>query len=244
MKLWVLTIILLIVGCTLPDFGLNPLQEANYTVKVTWLGHAGFSLESKDVRIYINPYSSPVGALKGDGIIVTYSASDICDLPSIRQLSKDDSVVLVPPECNARLSMSQATSLTINNYYNVNQAVIQTIDAYYPNGTINKGEGAGLIITMNGVKIYYAGITGIIPEMDKVKDVDLAIVPIAGGGLTMSMIEAIGLLIRLNATYNVPMYYGGNTGTSLDVGREFKRIAGQNGVNITLLDNQDLKILK
>ncbi|HLE06829.1 MAG TPA: MBL fold metallo-hydrolase, partial [Candidatus Nanoarchaeia archaeon] len=177
MKLLLLTVILIIVGCTLPNFGINLMREENYTVKVTWLGHAGFMFESKDTRIYVNPYSSPVGALKGDGIIVTYSASDICDLPSIRLLAKDDSVILVPPECNARLAMSDSTSLVINSYYNINSAVIQTIDAYYPNGTINKGEGAGLIITMDGVKIYYAGITGIIPEMNKVKNVDLVILP-------------------------------------------------------------------
>jgi len=234
--------LLLVTGCALPDFGFRVVGESEHTLKINWLGHEGFQIESPRTRLYINPYSAPIGSLKGSVILVSHSASDLCDLSNINLLSKEDSVIITPPECLARLGMSNVISMEVGKLYIVNEMSIETVDAYNLNGTISKGEGAGFIITVNNTRIYYAGVTDVIPEMKNIKDIDILLFPIAGGTLTMDMNDALVLISLINATHNVPMYYGGNTGTSLDIGRIMKSLAVPNGFNVTLLDNKDLLI--
>jgi len=238
----VISLLLLITGCSLPNFGFTAVPAEDFRVKVQWLGHAGFMIESNNRRLYINPYTVAIGSLKSDAIIVSYSGSDLCDITSINDLAKDNSSILLPAECAARINRLGVQQLVIGSNYTLSIFRVQVVDAYLLNGTISKGEGAGFIITVNGTRIYYAGITDYIPELSSISDIDVAIVPIAGGDLSLSLAEAVELLKQLNASYNIPMYYGGNTGTSLDVGRQFRSLAAKDGVNVTLLSNQDLLI--
>ena len=64
--------------------------------------------------------------------------------------------------------------------------------------------------------------------------------PIAGGDLTMDSNEAVEFMKLIKSFYYVPMYYGGNTGTALDAGRAVKNLAIAEGINVTLLSNQNL----
>ncbi|MBD3312429.1 hypothetical protein GF352_03190 [archaeon] len=234
-----LSLLLLLTGCTMFDLGIG---EEEHEIKIDWIGHAGFLVETQQTRLYINPYSAPVGSLKGDSILVTYSASDLCDLSSINILSKDETILLTPAACSVRVGTGNRVPIEPGESYNINEVNVQTVDAYNFNGTINKAEGVGLIITINKTRIYYAGITDVIPEMNNIADIDILIFPIAGGDLTMNINESIVLIDMINATYNIPMYYGGLSGTSLDAGRQVKSLANQNGFNVTLLSNQDLFI--
>jgi L-ascorbate metabolism protein UlaG (beta-lactamase superfamily) len=224
----------------MPNFGFTAIRETSYRVKITWLGHAGFMIESNNNRIYINPYLAAIGSLKGDGIIVSNSGPDLCDQISVSNLAKDDAIIIMPPECAARMNLLSIQQLIVGTNYTINNFLIETVHAYHLNGTISRGDGAGLIITVNGTRIYYAGITDYIPELSLINDIDVAIIPIAGSDLSLNLTEAITFLKTLKATYNIPMYYGGNTGTTLDVGREFKSMAALQEVNVTLLSNQDL----
>jgi L-ascorbate metabolism protein UlaG (beta-lactamase superfamily) len=233
-------LLIIILGCTLTDFGLAPEE---YQIKISWLGHAGFLVENEQARIYINPYSAPIGSLKGDAILVSYTSSDLCDVSSINTLSKDISLILAPPGCSARLVSKNLLPFGVGRTYNINGVIVETVDAYNLIGSISKGDGVGFTLTINETIIYYTGITDVIPEMNKTwEGIDILIFPIAGQELTMDINESIGLMKLVNATYNIPMYYGGNTGTAFDVGREVQRLARAEGINVTLLGNQDLLI--
>lgn len=240
--LLLISFLLIITGCTIPDLGIQLIPKIQYKVSIHWLGHAGFLLESGNTRVYINPYSAAIGSIKGDIILISNSASDLCDLASINQLIKDSTVLISPAECGVRLARKGTLLLENEKIYTIYNVIIETVDAYQFNGTISKGEGAGFIITINDTRIYYAGLTDLVPELSNINDVDVAIVPIAGGDLTMDMNEAASLLRNINATFNIAMYYGGQSGTSLDAGRQFKTLAEAYGVNVTLLSNQDLLI--
>ncbi len=241
-SVFLLFVLLFILGCTIPNFGLNVIPKESYSIKIKWLGHAGFLIETNHSRVYINPYSAPVGSLKGDLILVSYSSSDLCDPDSIIKLSKDYTRVIAPPECAARLGRANIESLKHDYQFSFNDLIISTVSAYNLNGTISKNEGAGFIITYNNTRIYYMGITDFIPEINNISDIDVLILPIAGGDLSINMSEGVDIIKRFNASYNIPMYYGGNTGTSLDKGRVFKTLAEASGFNVTLLSNQDLLI--
>ena len=231
--------VVIILGCTLPDLGLAPEE---YKIKVSWLGHASFLIESEETRLYINPYTVPIGSLKGDAIFISYSAADLCDVSSINTLSKDISLIFSPPACSARLASKNLLPFGVGKVFNINDMIIETVDAYNVVGSMSKGEGVGFLISINETNIYYAGISDVIPEMNKTWDLDILIFPIAGEELTMNINESITLMKMVNATHNIPMYYGGNTGTAFDVGREVERMAKNEGINVTLLGNKDLLI--
>lgn len=234
------SLLIIIIGCTLPDLGLAPEE---YKIKVSWLGHAGFLIETEEARIYINPYSAPIGSLKGDVILISYSAADLCDVASINTLSKDISLIIAPPECSARIISKNLLPFGVGKTYNINEVIIETVDAYNLIGSISKGTGVGFLLTINDTIIYYTGITDVIPEMNKTwEGIDILIFPIAGEELTMDINESIGFMKMVNATHNIPMYYGGNTGTAFDVGRQVQSLGKAEGINVTLLGNQDLLI--
>jgi len=239
-KLLIIALTLITCGCTIPFL----TEDQPYKLRVSWLGHAGYLLETTTSRVYINPYTVPVGALKADGILVSYSGADLCDVDNIQTLSKEDSSIISPPECSARLAMPNLIPMKANSTYNVGEFEIRTVPAYNINGTITKGEGFGLIITVNNTKLYYVGVSDIIPEMNNLRttNFDVIMFPIAGGDLTMDLNESITFMKMMRSIHYLPMYYGGNTGTSLDVGRLLKSTATEQGLNVTLLSNEDLFI--
>jgi len=237
-KFCVIPLIILVCGCTIPFLN----EEEVFKVKVSWLGHAGFLIESSSTRIYINPSTAPVGSLKGDGILISQSGADLCDISKIVELSKEDTIIIAPPDCSARLSMPNMIPIRVNQLYNIEDFTIETVHAYNFNGTIDKGQGFGLIISYNGTKLYYVGISDLIPEMNDLQNTvfDVVMFPIAGGDLTMDPNEALTFIKLIKSIYYVPMYYGGNTGTALDSGRTMQQLGVQEGINVTLLSNQDL----
>lgn len=77
-----------------------------------------------------------------------------------------------------------------------------------PDG-IYAGEAAGIILNINGVKIYHAGDTSLTSEMKLIKDVykpEIALLPV-GGCFTMGVDEAVIAAQILGVSKAVPMHY-------------------------------------
>ena len=53
-----------------------------------------------------------------------------------------------------------------------------------------KGLGIGFVVESRGKRIYHAGDTDFIPEMNELKNIDVALLPI-GGTYTMNVDEAV-----------------------------------------------------
>ncbi len=234
-KLLLILLITILSGCSMINKSNEPL------VRIKWLGNAGFLIESNTTRVYINPYSIPLGSLKGDGIIISSSESASCDPISINSLTKDSTIIIAPPACAARLASNKAIILNNEASYRINDVVIKTIKA----GLLNNSnyDGVGFIINISNITIYYAGITDLIPQMSNITSIDVLITPIAGNHLSMNMTDAIKLALMINPRITtIPMYYGGNTELITDEGRRFQSLAEEEGINVTLLSNKELLI--
>lgn len=79
----------------------------------------------------------------------------------------------------------------------------------------------GFIIEMGGSRIYHAGDTDLIPEMDEIK-ADIALLPV-GGTYTMTAEEAAQAAERINPQVAIPMHYGEIVGSRADA-EKFKRL--------------------
>lgn len=68
-----------------------------------------------------------------------------------------------------------------------------------------KGEGVGYLLIIEGKVIYYAGDTDLIPEMQKLGSIFLAILPI-GDKFTMNLDEAIETAQIISPKTVIPMH--------------------------------------
>ena len=76
------------------------------------------------------------------------------------------------------------------------------------------------IVNLDGARIYYAGDTDFIPEMQALKDIDIALFPV-GGTYTLTASEAAEAANSFMPRIAVPYHYGDIVGSSRDA-EEFK----------------------
>ena len=77
-----------------------------------------------------------------------------------------------------------------------------------------KNNWLGFIITVDGVRVYHAGDTDLIPEMDTFS-VDIALLPVSGV-YVMTADEAIEAARRLKPGIAIPMHYDSIVGSKKD----------------------------
>jgi L-ascorbate metabolism protein UlaG (beta-lactamase superfamily) len=69
-------------------------------------------------------------------------------------------------------------------------------------------ENNGYILTLyDGLRIYHAGDTDYIPEMNEIKNLHLAFIPVGGNNLTMNEDEAAMVVNQIKPEKVVPMHY-------------------------------------
>jgi L-ascorbate metabolism protein UlaG (beta-lactamase superfamily) len=81
----------------------------------------------------------------------------------------------------------------------------------------------GYELNVWGERLYHSGDTDVIPEMDRVTGVDVALLPVSGV-YVMTAQEAAEAARRIQPTVAVPMHWGEHIGTKDDA-REFARKA-------------------
>ena len=180
-------------------------------VKITVFGHASVMLESKEGKIiYIDPYILPEGDVeKADLVIFTHEHYDHCVDPS--KIKKDDTI-LIGSNCKyAQNDIKPKDKITLD------WVVIDAVYAYNVNKKFHpKGAGVGVIVNIDGVRIYHASDTDFIPEMKELKGkVDIALIPI-GGTYTMNVDEAVEAVKAIKPKIVVPIHYNIINGTEAD----------------------------
>jgi L-ascorbate metabolism protein UlaG (beta-lactamase superfamily) len=80
-----------------------------------------------------------------------------------------------------------------------------------------KGKGLGFVITMDGTRVYHAGDTDFIPEMNGIA-VDIALLPVSGT-YVMTAEEAAEAALAIHPKIAVPMHYGAIVGSEADAFR-------------------------
>ena len=79
----------------------------------------------------------------------------------------------------------------------------------------------GFVITMDGTRVYFAGDTDFIPEMEKIA-CDIALLPVSGT-YVMTPEEAVEAALAIHPKIAVPMHYAAIVGSDSDA-RKFKSL--------------------
>ena len=190
-------------------------------VEITWLGHAGFMFKSGDTVVYVDPYKVSHGE-KADIILITHDHYDHCDPASVSSVSKDGTIIVAPKSCKEKLK--KIKEIKVGQIVKERGIEITAVPAYNKLKQFHpEGLGVGYVLSIAGKRIYHAGDTDNISEMENLDHIDVALLPV-GGTYTMNAHEAADAADKIHPKIAIPMHWGDIVGTRKDA-EEFKRIS-------------------
>jgi len=200
-------------------------------LKISWLGHDGFKIENAK-RVYIDPYEIK-GGVEADILLISHDHLDHCSPEDVEKIISKKTTIITTAESKRKLSKTKAKDIRVakpGQKILIDDVSIETVPAYNVNKFRSPGqpfhpkqnEMLGFIITMSGARIYHAGDTDLIPEMERLS-VDVACLPVSGT-YVMTAEEAAESTNRIRLKVAIPMHYGSIVGDDGDAER-FKRLA-------------------
>ena len=190
-----------------------------------WLGHAGFRIRTRGGVIYIDPYRLAADVPKADLTLVTHGHYDHFSPQDLERISHERTVLVAPPAVAERASgrvLSIAPGESLEDEL-VRGVAIRALPAYNtskrnPEGNVfhpREAGGVGYELNVRGERLYHSGDTDVIPEMDGVTGVDVALLPVSGT-YVMTADEAAEAARRIQPRVAVPMHWGEHIGTYAD----------------------------
>jgi L-ascorbate metabolism protein UlaG (beta-lactamase superfamily) len=154
-------------------------------LKITFIGHGTLMLVFEGKIIHIDPvsrYTDYDKMPKADLILVTHEHGDHLDAKVIEILKKEETELILTKTCAERVK--GGIVMKNGEIKTVKEIEIKAVPAY---NIVNKrengqpfhpkGRGNGYVINLGGKKVYVAGDTENTPEMKKLKDIDIAFLP-------------------------------------------------------------------
>jgi len=213
-------------------------------VEIKWLGHSGFLIKNSKV-IYIDPYNIHDVDEKADLILITHSHYDHCSFSDIKKIIKERTKIILPADCQSKITRFdipiKMEIIEPGQEIDFGNIGISALPSYNIDKHFHPKEESwvGYLIKMNGVVVYHAGDTDIIPEMQnltghKQKEKKfVALLPV-GGRFTMNSEEAAESARVIKPFLAIPMHYGSVVGTEEDA-IEFVKLCKENKINAEIL---------
>lgn len=218
-------------------------------MKIQWIGHAAFLLEGSR-KVLIDPFISgnpnaglDVDELEPDLIVVTHGHGD--HLGDTVEISSEHNVPVV---CIHELSIYlsgkgvEAVGMNIGGTAEVNGVKVTMVhalhsaDAEEEGSTVSMGDPAGVVIEMDGTRVYHAGDTDVFMDMQLINELhrpQIMLIPI-GDWFTMGIKGAVKALEFIKPQVAIPMHY--NTFPVIEQDpEEFRRAVEANSLNVDVV---------
>jgi L-ascorbate metabolism protein UlaG (beta-lactamase superfamily) len=197
----------------------DTLSTADGDCIVHVLGHASVWFEYKGLNIYVDPYQKRhdfTDMVKADLLIVTHAHDDHFDTIAISKILKADTKIVYTRACaDAHAYTGMDTIISNGDSITIMDLPVMAVPAYNITTTRHpRGTGNGYVIRFGDKWVYLSGDTEKIPEMDSLKDISLAFLPLSQPyNMTPEMMARTALLIRPDIL--VPYHYDNNDVTPL-----------------------------
>jgi len=194
-------------------------KAAALVSKLHWLGHDSFRLEGPPI-IYFDPWKLRGRLPTADLVLVSHEHHDHCSPDDVRKVSGPGTVVVASVGAAAKLPGARA--VRPGDRLTAAGVEIEAVRAYNVNKFRSPGvpfhpreaDHVGYVVSLGGVRLYFAGDTDHIPEMNEIQ-CDVALLPVSGK-YVMTVEEATEAARTLDPEIVVPMHYGAGIGTARD----------------------------
>lgn len=198
------------------NFERDTVKTSKGDLEIIFLGHGTLYFIFNDKVIHIDPvnrYADYSTLPKADLILVTHHHGDHFQTETINQLLKKNTELIFSGKC---ASQYDGEGVVVKNGDVLTAAGfdIEVVPAYNlvhlrDNGNPfhPKGEGNGYILQFGDKRVYIAGDTEGYPEMSKLKDIDVAFLPMnLPYTMTPEMVAEAAQMFKPKILY--PYHYG------------------------------------
>ena len=212
------------------------MKPQELVTKLHWLGHDSFRLDGPPV-IYFDPWKLHGKQVPADLVLISHDHYDHCSPDDVKKVRGPKTLIVGSTGVAAKLPGAQeikpgerltAAGIDIEAVAAYNLTKFRSPGVpFHPKGA----QHVGYIVTVGGVRLYFAGDTDQIPEMATIA-CDVALLPVSGI-YVMTAEEAATAAHTLKPQIVVPMHIGAGIGTERD-GLRFKELYGGKVVNLKM----------
>jgi len=199
-------------------------------MRIDWLGHDGFRVVADGSVVYFDPYKIE-GGDPADLILVSHDHFDHCSPEDIEKVLQKGTAIVAPAHCEAPVAL---TVMEAGDKKTVKGVEIEAVPAYNmdkPFHPKSRG-GLGYIVVLEGERVYHAGDTDLIPEMDAI-ECDIALLPVSGT-YVMTPEEAAEAAKRISPRLAIPMHYGSGVVGSVKDAQRFMELLKGSGIQVEI----------
>ena len=211
--------------------------DMTFVEKIHWLGHDCIRIDADPV-IYFDPYEIQPG-VKAGILLITHEHYDHCSPEDVKKILGSETVIVTETDSAAKLTadlgslvegrinilapgediMVKGVSITAVPSYNINKK-------FHPKAN----NWLGFVVRVDGVTVYHAGDTDLIPEMANIH-CDISLLPVSGT-YVMTATEAVEAALQIQPNLAIPMHYGSIVGDEGDAAVFQKELEGKVDVKV------------
>jgi L-ascorbate metabolism protein UlaG (beta-lactamase superfamily) len=184
-------------------------------IEITWLGHSAVKIHGSKV-VYIDPFlignpkasTTPEKIKTADVVVVTHHHGDhLGDAFAIAKKTGALIVAMHEVAVEAQALGIEAEGMNIGGTVEARGVRVHMVAATH---SAEKGSAAGVVVEMDGKKLYHAGDTGLTYDMKIIGEFfhpDLSFIPI-GDRYTMGPASAAKAVEYVQTKKVIPIHYG------------------------------------
>lgn len=193
------------------------LSPSGTMVKMCCIKHGSLRIQFGDKWVYVDPVGKAIPPVtdysllpKADVILVTHEHHDHLDKDAIAAISKQGTILITNPRSSELLGGVDQV-LKNADETEVLGLSVKAVPAY--NSSVDKqqfhpkGRDNGYVLDFDGFRVYIAGDTEDIDEMNSIKDVDVAFLP-CNLPFTMTVNQLDHAARMVNPKVLFPYHYG------------------------------------
>jgi L-ascorbate metabolism protein UlaG (beta-lactamase superfamily) len=205
---------------SVPVFAAAPFEKdviktTKGDLEITFIGHGSLMLQFAGKTIHIDPFSKLADYTKlpkADLVLLTHEHADHLDQVALVNVTTAKTVVVLTEKCAEKVV--GGTIMKNGDVRKVEGITIEAVPAYNivhkrDNGQPfhPRGAGNGYVLTLGDKRLYIAGDTENVPEMSRLKRIDIAFLPMnLPYTMTPEMVAAAARSFKPKVLY--PYHYG------------------------------------